>query len=137
MTIEASLNTLMDTVLTAIGQTSINLYPGTAPVSANYPFITYELITDRRDRFANYSANSDMTLQQCRIELQLWTTTASDRATIEADLRDELHGYRGTSGDHAWRSCFIDGISHFSENDLTGTDDQIYRAVIPLDITYT
>ena len=137
MTIEAAITTLLESTLSTAGYTTAKVYPHVAPQSAVYPFVTYDLISDARDKFANYSTNGDMEFTNARIELQIWSATASQRASIEGDLRDELHGYRGNPGGADVRSCFVDSMSHFSENDLTGTDEQIYRAVMPLDLTYT
>ena len=136
MTIEQSFVTIVKEKLVDAGYTAAKVYPGTAPQSADYPFLTYQLIADRRDRFANFTDPSDMELTTARIDLQVFSTTASERADIIDNLRDVLHGYRGNPSNADMRSCFIDSISHFSENDLTGTDEQIYRAVIPFDISY-
>lgn len=136
MSLESGFVTLVESTLTDAGYTTTLVYPHTAPQTASYPFVTYDLITDNRDKFANYSTPSDMDLQIARLELQVWAQTASGRSDIVDALRNVLHGYTGTTAGVAVRSCFIDSISHFGENDLTGTDAQIYRAVLPFDIAY-
>lgn len=140
MTIESAIQSELSTGFAAdanLAGLSVEIYPHTAPQAADYPFVNYQILDADIEGTIN-GAQSDLTLTQVGIELEVWAETVSARALIMKSIKDIMHGKRGAIGTEALniRSCFIDSASTFSERDISGSDEEIYRGSIVLTIFY-
>ena len=132
MSIESALTTHLQADAT-LSSLSAGVYPHVAPQSATYPFFVYSIQNSRTERALNKSAG-EIDLTETTIDLQVFTESVSERATITARIKTILHGFRGALGTENLdiRETTLQSVSTFSEADVTGTDEQIYRASLIL-----
>lgn len=132
MSIESALTTHLQADVT-LGGLSVQVYPHIAPQDAEYPFCVYSIQGSETSRALNKSAG-ELTLTETQIDLQVFSDSVSERSTIIERIRTVLHGFRGSLGTENLdiRETTLQSVSTFSETDLTGTDEQIYRASLIL-----
>lgn len=140
MTIESAVQSHLTTELGAdanLSALSVQVYPHVAPQSSTLPFVTYEIQSTDPEYFLNASQSDlDFTIQT--LELQIWANTMANRALIMASIKDIMHGVTGAIGIENLdiRQCVIDNVSTFSESEVNGTDEEIYRASLDLRLMY-
>ena len=129
MSIESAFKTHTEADATLSGL-SVSVYPHVAPQSASYPFITYEIQGSETERYLNASG----TLTELTLSAQVFSDSVSQRAAIMKRMKDIYHGFSGDMGTENLniRECSVRNIFSFSEQDLTATDEQIYRASLDL-----
>lgn len=136
MSIESALKTHLenDATLSGLG---VVVYPHVAPQQAVYPFITYSILSAESSRALNKAAGQ-VTLTETTIELQVFSDSVSERSTAMTRIRNILHGFRGALGTENLdiRETTLQNVSTFSEADITGTDEQIYRANLVFSFFY-
>ena len=115
---------------------TIKLYPHVAPQTASYPFITYASIATVPDVFMNPSAQTDQKFTESNIELTVWAETKQSQDLITHSLRTILHGRTGAFGNLNLSRCLVTDISTFSESDISGSDENIYRASVICNFSY-
>ena len=140
MTIESAIQTHLTTEFAAdanLAAFTVQVYPHVAPQTAALPFVTYEIQTVDAEYFLN-AAQSDLDYTVITIDLSVWSDTVARRALILTSIKDIMHGVTGAIGTELLdiRQCVIENISTFSESELTGTDDEIYRASVVLRLIY-
>lgn len=140
MTIESAIQSHFTTEFAAdpnLAGLSVEVYPHTAPQTASYPFVNYSILESDVEATIN-GAQADLTLTGIMLELEIWTETVAARALIMTSVKDIMHGKRGAIGTEALniRSCFIDSVNSFSERDITGSDEEVFRASMVLSIFY-
>ena len=127
MSIESALATHLRTDATLSGL-SVDVYPNVAPQTASYPLIVYQILSGSA---ANHmTGGSD--LSEVSIDLSIYTDSVSQRDQIATRIKNILHGFRGSLGTEALnvRNVVFQSIQTFSESDITGTDEQIYRSTV-------
>jgi hypothetical protein len=140
MTIESALQTHLSTEFAAdanLAAFTVQVYPHVAPQTAVLPFVTYETQTTAPEYFLN-SNQTDLTYTDITVELSVWCDTVARRALILTSIKDIMHGLRGAMGTENLdiRRATIENVSTFSESELTGTDNEIYRATVALRLIY-
>lgn len=117
---------------------TIKVYPHIAPESAVYPFVTYSTISTAPDRYLNPSAQTAQNFTPATVELQVWADDKQAQDLIAHSLRTILHGRTGVIGTDNVRlsRCIIGDIATFSEREITGSDEDIYRASVICNFSY-
>lgn len=138
MSIESALQSHLSTEFAAdsnLSALSIEVYPHNAPQTADLPFVTYAMFGSDLEKYINTSAGE---LTQVTFDLNVWAGSVTNRALILQSIKDIIHGMRGDIGTENLdiRLSFISNVSTFSENDITGTDEEIYRASVIIELTY-
>ena len=132
MSIESALKTHLQT------QLSVSVHPHVAPQGAAYPYIVYAIQDLDIEHYLNN--NSSNTLTEITFDLGLYTETVASRASVLTNIKSNtvLHGFSGDMGTENLniRSSRIDSVSTFSEADLTGSDEQIYRASLTVTLFF-
>lgn len=141
MTIESALQTGLTTALAADGTLSaltIPVYPHFGPQSAALPFCTYAIEATDIENNLNYSSKTDLTLSAATVRLHVWAGTVASRALIMTAVKAWLHGFRGALGTEQLdiRQARLSNVTTLSEKDITGTDEEIYRADLSFEIVY-
>jgi len=125
MSIESALATHLrtDAILSGL---SVGVYPNVAPQSASYPLGVYQVISGSPE----FHLGGASTLSEFTIDISVYSTTISEREQIATRIKNLLHGYRGALGTEALdvRNILLQSVQTFSESDLDGTDEQIYRS---------
>ena len=140
MTIETAIQTGLkshftgDSNLTGI---SAPVYPHIAPQGSAYPFVIYTIINSSIEKSIN-PASDTLTLTNINIELGIFSTSMETRSLLMASIKDKLHGFRGSLGTESLdiRESFLESAATFSESELTGSDEQIYRASLTFNLYY-
>ena len=140
MTIESAINTgltahfVADSNLSAL---TVPVYPHVAPQGSVYPFVIYTIINSSVDKALD-PASAQLTLTSIDIELGVYADSVSTRSLLMTSIKSKLHGFRGALGTENLdiRESFLQSLSTFSEADLTGSDEQIYRASMSFNIFY-
>ena len=140
MTIESAISTGLKAHFLADGNLSgitSPVYPHVAPQGAAYPFVIYTIINSSADKALDPSS-AQLTLTSIDIELGVYADSVSTRSLLMASIKTKLHGFRGALGTESLdiRESFLQSASTFSESDLTGSDDQIYRASLDFNVFY-
>lgn len=117
---------------------TVTVYPHTAPQAAALPFVTYSIFGSDTEKYINTTDQTTLQLTQVSLNVDVWAGTVENRALILTSIKDIIHGMRGAFGTENMniRQSYIATLSTFSENDITGTDEEIYRASVGIDITY-
>jgi len=141
MTIESALQTGLTTALAADGTLSaltVPVYPHFGPQSAALPFCTYAVEATDIENNLNYSSKTDLTLSAATVRLHVWAGTVASRALIMTAIKVWLHGFRGALGTEQLdiRQARLSNVTTLSEKDITGTDEEIYRADLSFEIVY-
>lgn len=136
MSLESALTTELQADATLSGL-SVQVYPHIAPQAAEYPFVTYAIQSSQTERSLN-KGPSGSTLTEAFVDLQVFSESVSERGQIMTRIKNLLHGFRGDLGTENLniRETTLQSVSTFSEADLTGTDEQIYRASLILSFFY-
>ena len=136
MGIESAIVTELENDATLSGL-SVSVYPHVGSESATYPFIVYSITGSKTENYLNKTP-SDLTLTEVNIDLSVFTDSVSERAQIITRIKNLLHGFTGDLGTENLniRNSILQSVSTFSEADLTGTDEQIYRASLSLIFFY-
>ena len=140
MSIESAITTHLKTQFgldSNLSGITVNVYPHIAPQNANYPFVVYSMLTSDTANFMS-TPQADLKLTEQSFDLSIYSESVSTRALINRSMMDILHGYTGNIGTENLkiRSCFNTSISTFSETDLTGSDDQIFRSSLVFNFFY-
>ena len=116
---------------------TVPVYPHVAPQGSEYPFVIYTIINSEVEKTLNPTP-SELTLTNIDIELALYAESVATRSLIMTSIKSKLHGFRGDLGteNRDIRKSFLQSVSTFSEADLTGSDDQIYRASLDFNLFY-
>ncbi|MBT8046400.1 MAG: hypothetical protein KJN67_04465 [Pontiella sp.] len=134
MSIETALKSAIDNN-SALASYSLEVYPNIAPQTATDPLIVYQVLSTDLDHDIGLEA---LTLAESEISLEVYTDTPTDRAGIVDALKDQFHGFRGALGSESLdiRRATLNNFSTFSENDITGSDADIYRASLVINFVY-
>ena len=140
MSIESAISTgltahfIADATLSGI---TVPVYPHVAPQGSAYPFVVYSIINENVEKNLNQSP-SELTLTDVDIELSIYSDSVATRALIKTSIKNKLHGFRGSLGTEALdiRGSNLQSSATFSEADLTGSDDQIYRSSLTFKLFY-
>lgn len=136
MSIESALTTHLKTDATLSGL-SVGVYPHVAPQNATYPFIVYSIANSDTEKYLN-KGPADLTLTEVTINLDIHSESVSQREAITTRIKNTLHGFTGNLGTESLdiKESYLQSFSTFAESDLTGTDEQIYRASLSLTFFY-
>ena len=128
---EVAQNIALDPAITG----TVPVYAHIAPQSASYPFIVYSLIGTTVE---HHIAGTGGDLTRAAIDLSVYSETMAEQSLVVDNFKRYLHGRGGRWGAENLdvRLCFIDSINTFSQSDIDGTDEQIYRAAVTLNIFY-
>ena len=137
MGIESAITTHLNSDATLSGL-SVGVYPHVAPADASYPFIVYSVTSSETEHYINKDQNPSPTLTNALVDLSIYSESVSERAQIMSRLKTMLHDFRGALGTESLdiRSAALQTVATFSESDLTGTDEQIFRSQMPFNFTY-
>lgn len=141
MTIESALQSGLTTALAADGTLAaltVPVYPHVAPQTAALPFCTYAVEAIGIENNLNYSSKANLTLSEVSMRVHVWAGTVASRALIMTAIKAWLHGFRGALGSEALdiRQARLSNVTTLSEKDITGTDEEIYRADLSFEIVY-
>jgi len=136
MSIESALSTQLRDDATLSGL-SVSVYPNLAPQNAGYPFIVYAITNNETENYID-GVQANLTLTEVTFDLSVYSDSVSERAQIITRIKNTLHGFSGALGTEALniKTSILRSVSTFSESDLTGTDEQIYRASLSLTFFY-
>ena len=123
-----------DNTLTGI---TAPVYAHIASQGAAYPLIIYSVINTEIEKTINQAA-SEMTLTRLDFDLSIYSESMAQRALLMTSVKNKFHGFRGSLGTENLdiRESFLQSLTTFNESDLTGSDDQLYRATLSFQLFY-
>ncbi len=118
MTIESALYSYLSTKASITALVSTRIYPQVAPDSGDYPFITYNVISESHD----HAMQGATGLANPSLQVDVWAETIADRVAVSESLRNALDGFTGNMGTEnlSIRNCFLQNRANFNENDGEG-----------------
>ena len=140
MSIEKAIATGLKAHFIADGDLSgitIPVYPHVAPQNTAYPFVIYSILSSSTETLLN-TVGASLSLTDVDIDLSIHSESVSQRALIMTSLKSKLHGFRGALGTDNLdiRNAAMTSLSTFNEADLTGSDEQIFRASFTFKLFY-
>ena len=113
------------------------IYPHVAAQGAQYPLIIYSVINTSIEKNLN-RPTSELTLTEIDFDLSIYADSMATRSLLMTSVKNKLHGFRGSLGTDSIdiRESFLQSMNTFSESDLTGSDEQIYRATLTFKLFY-
>lgn len=136
MGIETAIKTALENDAT-LSSLAVTVWPHVAAKSAAYPFIVYSANGSDIENYIN-GVQANLTLTRININLDIYTDSVQQREQITTQIKNLLHGFSGDLGTENLniRNSILQSVSTFSESDLTGTDEQIYRSSLSFDFHY-
>lgn len=117
MSIKTALKTMISTTNSSwVGERA---YSRIAPEKAEYPLITYNLVSNPQD----YTLTAPVDLQSARFQINVWATTADAAETIAASLKAYFSGFKGTVSTVNIQAIFIKNEA--DEDEVLATTPQL------------
>ncbi|MCP5017108.1 MAG: DUF3168 domain-containing protein [Ketobacter sp.] len=132
MTIESAIYSHLSTKSSITALVSDRIYPQIAPNSAEYPFITYNIVTEDHD----HSMGGATGLANLILQLDVWASTVPTQVSLSEALRNALDGFKGLMGseDLDIRNCFLQNRASFFEPRTEGKEIPDYRTTLDFSI---
>ena len=86
MTIESALYSYLSNKASITALVSTRIYPQVGPDSADYPFITYNVISESHD----HAMQGATGLANPSMQVDVWAETIADRVDVSEALRNEI-----------------------------------------------
>ena len=99
--------------------------------TGGYPRVILQLVSAPDD----YVMDGRSKLSSWEVQLDVWGRSKSETTIAARACRDLLSGYRGDVAAVAFRAIFINRASN-STGETSGTEDQLHRARIDLNISW-
>lgn len=127
MTLRSAFHDLLSGDSDISGQVGARVYHQRAPQNPASPYLTYQVISDRRED----SLGGDSRIRHARIQVDAWAGTDLSAETVMGHVTDLLDGKSNTQSGIKFASAWL-----VNETDLYEDSVELYRISADFEIAY-